>query len=144
MTELSPDARYDFAFAVSDDHPVAWGLSHEAMEEALRQVDPQVDIDREHGHFWFAVTFPFGGVEGRITVDPDSAGLKLVDIDMAAQFVAWLRTRVLPAGSGIVFKTHEAIEMQYEPGVLPDSDDPEAIRAAMIPYIQNVETEYNA
>lgn len=144
MIELLPDARYDFVFAVPDGHPVAWGLSYDAMEEALRQVDPEADIDRARGHFWFDAAFPFGGIDGRITVDPDSIGLKLLEIDMAAQFVVWLRTRILPAGARIVFKTREAIEMQHEPGMLPDNDDINTIKASMIPYIQAVETEYNS
>jgi hypothetical protein len=140
--ELSPGRRYDFVLAEPENSPVAWNLSDEVLEGSLLEVDPHADIDCDGGHFWFDAAFPSGGIDGRATHDPDAIGLKLVDVDVATEFVLWLRRRVLPAGAAIAYKPYQAIEMDRRPDVLPDSEEPDAIREAMVSYLREVLTEY--
>lgn len=94
-------------------------------------VDPQAEIHREHDHGWFDAAFPFGGAEDSIA--PAMVTLRLASTAMAASFALWLRTHLLPSGTGIAFMTHEAIELHEQPCALPDGNDPEILVLAPFP-----------
>ena len=141
MTEVLPDARFNFVFAAPDEMP-SWDLSLDALVDHVLGVDPEAVIRREYDSGGFDATFPFGPLWG--VMDSASVGLRLANVPMAAAFAVWLRTSVLPASTGIAFMTHEAIELGQQPCALPETDDLDVVEAAMLPYLRAVVETYNS
>jgi hypothetical protein len=59
-------------------------------------------------------------------------------IDKAAHFAAWLRREIVPPGVGIAFNFLEGIEEGTPPGMLPEADDVNLIKAALEDFVRGV------
>lgn len=145
MTTIDPDDHYDlFIFAAPDSDPTAWELSYDRVEEALRRVDPEAQIDRggmalkTDELFWYQVTFPFGWAEGNAGARHNWLSLKDADLDAAAHFAAWLRSTLVPAGAGIEFNFTDGIEDGVPPATLPETDDITALRHVLEAHVREV------
>lgn len=144
MVTMHPDDNYNLViFAAPDGSPTAWSLSYDKVEDGLLRIDPQVRVKRgrrgsNDGTFRYAVTFPFGWVEGNVGVDHDSISIADVKIEVVAHFAAWLRGEIVPAGAGIEFNFLDGIELGVPPGVLPETTDVDVLRRALEDHVRRV------
>lgn len=119
----------------------SWGLTFESLEAKLRERNPDEFIRIDAGgpvrgsSMHFGITLSNEKMEGLARLSSEGVAVLDCNAHLAAEFVLWLRDRVVPTDMTVMFNTEWGLEDDLPPTPVPDA--PRArIVAAFIAHIE--------
>lgn len=120
----------------------SWGLTYEDLAARLRERNPDEFIRTDDGtdgpvtgsSMHFGVTVDGEQMEGMALLSPEGVSVMDCTVGLAAGFVTWLRSDVVPEGMAVTFNTEWGLEADLPDAPVPDAD-PLHIAAVFVEHL---------
>jgi hypothetical protein len=143
MSEDAANFRTMFAFSPPENAPQAWELTFDHLVHELHAKDPDALVHEWSGQFsGETLSFQFRTAsgeesEGMAGIEPNGVAIEECTAADAADFAAWLRHAIVPAGAEIIVNIREGVEWELPPVALPNHDVT-ALEQLLVSHVERV------